>query len=55
MIIPPIPTRAWKIAQDNGLSVDEATKRLEALVENGQAIKEEATRTEGGGFYFRKA
>lgn len=55
MNIPSTPTRAWKIAQDNALSVEEATQKLNSLMAEGRVIREEGTPTEGGGEYWSAA
>ena len=52
MKIPSTPTRAWKIALKNKLSVASATEILNSLLAEGGVIREDGTVVEGGGEYW---
>lgn len=52
MNIPSTPSRAWLIAEQNEISVEEATEQLNALLAEGKVIREDGTPIEGGGEYW---
>lgn len=52
MKIPSTPSRAWLIAKQNEISVEEATEQLNALLADGKVIREDGTTVEGGGEYW---
>lgn len=50
--VPSTPSRAWLIAKQNEISVEEATEQLNSLLAEGKVIREDGTPTEGGGEYW---